>query len=77
MTQLTGKDREDAIKAMKKEAITSFGISSEQADKRVNALLVAMDNGLFDGIPDTGPADFMQALFVEVKTKQIMETQID
>lgn len=75
--QLQGKEREQCIKNMKELAVDVFKCSPEQADKRVKALLTAMDKGLFDGIPETGPADIFQTLFVQVKTEQIMSTQID
>lgn len=74
--QLQGKDREDCIKDMKSLAIDEFKCTPEQADKRVEALLTAMDNGLFDGIPETGPEDIFQKMFVEVKVKQIMGTEV-
>jgi len=77
MNLLTGKDREDAIADMKRCAVKDFNISAEQADKRVNKLVEAIDNGIFDGIGENGPADFMQKMFVEVKTNQIMTTQVD
>jgi hypothetical protein len=74
--QLQGKEREDCIKDMKSLAIKTFKCSQEQADKRVEALLTAIDNGLFDGIPETGPEDIFQTMFVDVKVKQIMGTEV-
>lgn len=75
--QLQGKEREECIKNMKELAVDCFDCSEDQANKRVNALLKAMDNGLFDGIPETGPQDIFQTMFVETKVKQIMGTNIE
>lgn len=63
--------------ALIKSSVKTFDLSYEQAEKRVNKLIEAIDGGLFDGIPDTGPADYLQQMFVRVKTEQIMNTQID
>jgi hypothetical protein len=76
MKQLQGKEREECIADMKKIAMDTLGCSKEQADKRVDALLTAMDNGLFDGIPDSGPSNMMEAMFVQVKTEQILNTPV-
>lgn len=75
--QLQGKEREECIKNMKQLAIDVFKCDEDQAKKRVDALLKAMDNGLFNGIPETGPEDIFQTMFVQIKTEQIMNTQID
>jgi hypothetical protein len=77
MNQLQGKEREIEVNAMIDIAVETLSIDKEQATKRVNALLLAIDNGLFDGIPNNGPSDFMQEMFVRVKTEQIMGTHID
>lgn len=62
--------------ALIKESVTAFNLTPDQAEKRVNKLIEAIDAGLFDGIPDTGPADYLQQMFVRVKTEQIMNTPI-
>jgi hypothetical protein len=67
------KDKKKLIEA----AIASWDIDISQATKRVNALIQAIDNGLFNGIPETGPEGFLQTMFVQIKTEQIMTTQID
>jgi len=76
MIQLEGKEREECIADMKRISMETIGCDAEQASKRVDALLTAMDNGLFDGIPDSGPENMMEAMFVQVKTEQILNTPV-
>lgn len=76
MIKLKVKEREETLNEMVEIAAETYGISKEQAQKRVNALEQAIDAGMFDGIPESGPSDFMQAMFVQVKTDQIMNTPI-
>jgi hypothetical protein len=52
------KDKKKLIEA----AIASWDIDISQATKRVNALIQAIDNGLFNGIPETGPEGCASAL---------------
>lgn len=74
--QLQGKEREECIKNMKELAMDTFKCDEVQADKRVEALLKAIDNGLFKGIPETGPQDIFQTMFVQIKVEQIMNTSV-
>lgn len=74
---LQGKEREIAIQNMVAAAVKDFNITKEQAAKRVNALVAAIDKGMFAGIGESGPANEMEALFVRVKTEQYMTTHIE
>lgn len=71
MEKPTGKERkkymEQAITAAQKSLP---GVPREQIGKRILALEKALQ-----GIDD--PSDPMQALFIQVKTNQIMNTNID
>lgn len=72
-------DRNDkkGIAALINASVKTWNIDKEQATKRVNKLLYAIDNGMFDGIPKSGPSDYLQSMFVQVKCEQIMTTQVD
>lgn len=74
---LQGKERDEAVKELILAGVEDFKLTKEQSTKRVNALVEAIDNGMFDGIPETGPSDFMQMMFVNVKIEQFMKTNID
>jgi hypothetical protein len=72
--KLTGKARERELNAMAEIAVKQFGISKEQARKRVDALF---EQPFMKEIPDTGPEDELHAWFIMVKTEQFMKKQID
>lgn len=72
-------DRNDkqGIAALIDASVKTWNIDKAQATKRVDKLLDAIDAGMFDGMPKSGPSNYLEQMFVQVKCEQIMTTQVD